>query len=327
MTTRQPTGWRASTAPMKLLLVLLFVVWSNSFTAIKLLRDVFSPAELVLARYLPVAVFGAVYLAAVPSRRRECADIIRSSKLQIIAMGLTGIAGYNYFLYVGQSEIKPGAAALLTTLSPLFTLVLAVIFLREKVPLRRILGIFIALAGLYVVVRWGRVGLGKAADLAHSDLHYVLITVLAPLCWAIYTIVGKSLLARHSPMTVTLMSIVVGALPALAAARRPFFRAVPELESAHWIALGYLIIMCTVVGFWVWFAALKRMSATSVASFVYLNPPFAAAFGSLFFGEEITALFIAGGTVMLFGLYLAQGGRENSQGKAEETTPGPQHFG
>jgi drug/metabolite transporter (DMT)-like permease len=316
MMTRQPSGERASTVPMKLLLVLLFVIWSNSFTAIKYLRDVFSPAELVLARYLPAAVFGALYLAAVPSRRRECVEIFRSAKLRIVAMGLTGIAGYNYFLYVGQSEIKPGAAALLTTLSPLFTLVLAVIFLREKVPLRRVLGIFIALAGLFVVVRWGSVGLGKAADLAHSDLHYVLITALAPFSWAIYTTVGKNLLARTSPMTVTLLSIIIGTLPVLAVARGPFFRAAAGLEPTHWIALAYLIILCTIVGFWVWFAALKRMPATSVASFVYLNPPFAAAFGGLFFGEEITRLFIVGGAVMLFGLYLAQGGRENNSGKA-----------
>ncbi len=311
---------------MKTLLVLLFVVWSISFTAIKDLRGVLSPAELVLARYAPVGMFGVVYLGALPSRRRECAEILRTAKLRIIAMGLTGITGYNYFLYVGQSEIKPGAAALLTTLSPLFTLVLAVIFLREKVPLRRILGILIALAGLYVVVRWGSVGLGRSADLAHSDVHYVLITALAPLCWAAYTIIGKILLDRYSPMTVTLLSVIFGSIPMLAAARGPFFGRMAAFGPVHWIALGYLAVLCTVAGFWAWFAALKRMSATSVASFVYLNPPFAAVFGALLFGEQIARLFIVGGAIMLFGLYLAQGGGENGSGKAGRPAPLPKDF-
>ena len=193
--------------------------------------------------------------------------------------------------------------------------------------MKRVLGIFIAFAGLYIVVHWGSVGLGKAADLAHSDLHYVLITALAPFCWAIYTTVGKNLLERTSPMTVTLLSVIVGTIPVLAVAPGPFLRAAARLEPMHWIELGYLTILCTIVGFWVWFAALKRMPATSVASFVYLNPPFAAAFGSLFFGEAITRLFIVGGAVMLFGLYLAQGGRENNSGKTVEAAPRPKDFG
>ena len=48
------------------------------------------------------------------------------------------------------------------------------------------------------------------------------------------------------------------------------------------------------------------LPATSVASFVYLNPPFAALFGYLFFGEEVTILFLLGGAVVLTGLSLAQ---------------------
>ncbi|MFA4948441.1 MAG: DMT family transporter, partial [Candidatus Krumholzibacteriia bacterium] len=146
---------------MKLLLVLLFVIWSNAFTAIKYLREVMNPMELVLARFLPAAVFCLVYLLAVPRLRKESTMILRKAPAGLVAMGLTGVAGYNFFLYIGQSEIKPGAAALLTTLSPLFTLLGAIIFLKERVPFRRTLGILIAFAGLYVVVVWGKVGLGR----------------------------------------------------------------------------------------------------------------------------------------------------------------------
>lgn len=272
--------------------------------------------ELVLARFLPVAVFCFIYLAAVSARRRECIESIREAPLRLVVMGLTGVAGYNFFLYIGQSEVKPGAAALLTTLSPLFTLVLAVIFLREKVPPRRALGIIVALLGLYVVVRHGKVGLGRVPAVKHSDIHYVLITALAPLCWSIYTIVGKKLLRRTSPLTATYLTIIIGTLPFLAVAREPFFHAVMALKATQWIALAHLSLLCTLVGFWIWFAALERMPATSVASFVYLNPPLAALFGSLFFGEEIALSFILGGAVMLVGLYLAQSSRENNAGKA-----------
>jgi len=303
---------------MRMLLVLLFVIWSNAFTAIKYLREVMTPMQLVLARFLPAAVFCLACLLAVPRLRRESASILRSAPARLVAMGLAGVAGYNYFLYIGQSEIKPGAAALLTTLAPLFTLLGAVVFLKERVPLRRTLGILIAFVGLYVVVRWGKVGLGRVIGISHAELRYVLITALAPLCWAIYTIVGKNLLAKTSAVTVTYLTIVIGTVPFLFAAGKPFFAAVASFSPMHWIALAHLTVLCTLVGFWIWFAALKSMPSTSVASFVYLNPPFAALFGSLFFHETITGFFVFGAAVVLFGLYLAQSNQTGNRGRDGE---------
>lgn len=296
---------------MMLLLVLLFVIWSNSFTAIKYLRGVLSPTDLVLARYFPAAVFCLICLLAVPALRRESVAVLRRAPLRLVAMGLTGIAGYNCFLNIGQSEVKPGAAALITTLSPLFTLLGAIIFLRERVPLRRVLGIVIALAGLYVVVRWGRVGLGRVTGGPRAELRYVLITALAPLCWSIYTIIGKNLLLKTSAVTVTYLTVIIGTLPFLGATGRVFVHAAASFTALHWIALAHLTVLCTLVGFWIWFAALKSLPTTLVASFVYLNPVFAALFGSLFFGEEITRFFLLGSAVVLLGLYLAQSNKQN----------------
>ena len=305
-----PREKHASNASMMLLLVLLFAIWSNAFTAIKYLREVMSAPQLVLARFLPAAIFCLVYLAAVPALRRESIEVLRRAPLRLLLMGLTGVSGYNYFLYIGQREIKPGAAALLTTLLPLFTLVGAIIFLKERVPLRRALGIIIAFVGLYVVVRWGKVGLGRVTGISHAELRYVLITALAPLCWSVYTIAGKSLLAKTSAVTVTYVTVIIGTLPFLAAAGQPFVHAVSTFTPLHWAALAHLTILCTLVGFWIWFAALAVLPATSVASFIYLNPPFAALFGSLFFKEEITKFFLLGSAVVLFGLYLAQSNKK-----------------
>ena len=323
MTAPPPRGRDPGPLPgtaMRLLLVLLFIIWSNAFTSIKYLREVMSPMELVLARFLPAAVFCLVYLLAVPRLREESAMILRKAPGRLVAMGLTGVAGYNFFLYIGQSEIKPGAAALLTTLSPLFTLLGAVVFLRERVPLRRTLGIIIAFAGLYVVVRWGKVGLGRVTGISHAELRYVLITALAPLCWTIYTIAGKNLLARASAITVTYLTIIIGTLPFLAAAGRPFFDALALFTPMHWIALAHLTVLCTLVGFWIWFAALESMPATSVASFVYLNPPLAALFGSLFFHEAITGFYILGAAIVLAGLYLAQSNQRKNTRRGDAIT-------
>lgn len=287
------------------MLVLLFVIWSNAFTAIRHLREIFSPMQLVLARFLPVAIFFAAWLLFDGRRRRESSRLLRVSPLRIMIMGLAGVAGYNVFLYIGQGGIKPGAAALLTTLSPLFTALLAVPLLREKVPLRRIAGIGVAFAGLYIVVRWGRVGIGSLG-MAREDAAWALVTALAPLSWSIYTIAGKNLLRRWSPLTVTYLSTIAGFLPFLFFADGEFFSILLGMGWTHWLALAHLAVLSTIVGFHIWNTALRSLPATSVASFIYLNPPMAALFGSLFFGEDVTSTFLLGSAVVLAGLWLTQ---------------------
>ncbi len=299
-----------SASVVRAMLVLLFIIWSNSFTAIKHLRQIFPPTDLVLARFLPVSIICLSYLLLDGNRRRESLILLKSSWIRLIALGLFGGVGYNFFLYLGQSEIKPGAAALLTTLAPLFTLLLAIPFLKEKVPARRIAGIMIAFLGLYIVVRWGRVGLGRVAGISNAELKYAMILALAPLSWSIYTIIGKDLVKRHSPLTVTYLALIIGTIPLLIRADSGFFGTIVSMDKSHWIALAYLSLLCTIVGFWIWVLGLKHLPATSVASFVYLNPPLAAFFGWLLFNEEITKMFLLGSAVVLAGLYMAQLGTE-----------------
>jgi len=284
----------------------LFVIWSIAFTAIKHLREIFGPMELVLARFLPVLVLGVICLMSRRPIRKETFDTIREAPLKLIGMGLFGVTGYNYFIYLGQSEIKPGAAALVTTLAPLFTLILAILFLKEKVVARRIAGMLIAFAGLFIVLRWGKVGMGRITGMENADVKYMLLATLAPLSWSFYTIIGKGLLSKRSPAVVTCLPVVIGTLPLLFLATPEFFAKASLMEPSHWFALGYLSFVSTLLGFFIWNLALRHMPASSVASFIYLNPPFAAFFGWLLFGEEVTLWFLAGSAVVIAGLYIAQ---------------------
>lgn len=284
----------------------LFVIWSNAFTAIKHLREIFGPMELVLARFLPVIIIGVICLMSSRPIRKETFETIREAPLKLIGMGLFGVVGYNYFIYLGQSEIKPGAAALVTTLAPLFTLVLAILFLKEKIVPRRIAGMLIAFAGLFIVLRWGKIGMGRITGIENADVKYMLLATLAPLSWSFYTILGKGLLSNRSPAVVTCLPIVIGTLPLLFLTTPEFLAKAALMEPSHWFALGYLSFVSTLLGFFVWNLALRHMPASSVASFIYLNPPFAAFFGWLLFGEEVTLWFLAGSAVVLAGLWLAQ---------------------
>ncbi len=282
---------------VKLMMIGLFIIWSNAFTAIKHLREIFGPMELVVS---------VICLMSRRAIREETFETIRATPMKLIGMGIFGVAGYNYFIYLGQSEIKPGAAALVTTLAPLFTLILAILFLREKVVPRRIAGMLLAFTGLFIVLSWGRVGMGRITGVENADVKYMLLAALAPLSWSFYTILGKDLLAHRSPAVVTCLPVVIGTLPLLFLATPEFLAKTALMGPSHWFALAYLSFASTLLGFFIWNLALRHLPASSVASFIYLNPPFAAFFGWLLFGEEVTLWFLAGSAVVLAGLYMAQ---------------------
>jgi drug/metabolite transporter (DMT)-like permease len=185
-------------------------------------------------------------------------------------------------------------------------MILAMVFLKERIGLKRFAGVLIAFAGLIIVLGWGRVGMGRITGIENADVKYMLLATLAPLSWSFYTILGKDLLASRSAAVVTCLPVVIGTILLLPLATPSFFAKFALMEPSHWFALGYLSLVSTLLGFYVWNFALRHLTASTTASFIYLNPPFAAFFGWLLFGEEVTMWFLAGSAVVLAGLWLAQ---------------------
>jgi hypothetical protein len=75
------------------MMVGLFVIWSNAFTAIKHLREVFGPMELVLARFLPVLAVSVVCLMSRRTIRKETFATIKTAPLKLFGMGIFGVTG------------------------------------------------------------------------------------------------------------------------------------------------------------------------------------------------------------------------------------------
>jgi drug/metabolite transporter (DMT)-like permease len=73
---------------------------------------------------------------------------------------------------------------------------------------------------------------------------------------------------------------------------------------SFWLAVGWLVLFCTVFAFAVWYWALKRLGATETAVFIYLIPALGILCGSLLVAVPITRSLIAGGAAFLAGIYL-----------------------
>ena len=267
------------------------LTWSFSFLAAARLRQDLSLTEALAARFLPVALGTAVLLLWRRPRR-----LPREAWLRLLAMGLLGVPAYNVFFLHGLKTVPSGTAALIIALNPVFTAALARIALGEPFGLRRMAGLTLALAGVFVVIRFGT---DKPVDWPY--LSSALLLALAPLCWAVYTVIGRRLPPDAETFDVTYVLLFVGSLPLLLFATPTLGRTLLVHPGAALAAL-YLAVPCTLLGYAGWIWALKRLPAGEVAAFVFLNPPLANLWAWLFEGATLHPPFVLGALLLLVGV-------------------------
>ena len=280
--------WRAL-AHAVLLLTLL--VWSFSFLAAARLRQSVGLFDSVAARFLPVVLGSGLLLLW-----RRPLRLPRSSWWKIAAMAALGVPAYNLFFFHGLKTVPTGTAALIIALNPAFTAVLARLVLGEAFGRRKTLGLLLALAGVFVVIRFGS---DKPVDWPY--LSSALLLALAPLSWALYTVIGRRMPAAADALDTTYALLFVGGLPLVAFATPQLVKTLVADPGALVSAL-YLALPCTLFGYAAWIWALKRLPAGEVAAFVFLNPPLATLWAWLFEGQPLRPPFVFGALVLLVGV-------------------------
>jgi len=285
-----------------LILIALFVIWSNSFHSIAYLRRTIGAWDLLLARFVPVGAFAVLWCLL--SEPRHNLRLLIENPVRIVVMGILIVPGYNLFLNWGQGQIPAGTASLLIATNPFFTYVLALAIRQERHRLRKTIGLLLSFTGVYLLVRSQGRAMGPGYEL------HALSVLAAPACWAVATVVGKPLVTRESPLRVTYLSLAVGSIAFLAVGpfSPGFRRSIDTFTPSDWVAIAHLALLCTVVGFGIWYAALRRLPASSVAAFVLLNPPLAIAFGPVWGTDEPSGSVIGYGAWILAGVIVSTWG-------------------
>jgi drug/metabolite transporter (DMT)-like permease len=199
----------------------------------------------------------------------------------------------------GIHQTSPGHAALLIALSPVLAALLARLLHAEPLGHRRVAGIVLALAGVALIVTRGSQGSPSVS----GDL----LCLGASLSWALYTVIGKPVLTRATPLAVTTWATVLGALP-LWVLGWPGLGEVrwAELSATQWLILAYLSAATIALANLLWYWALARWATARVVAFSYLIPLVAAAIAVAAGQEALSASLVAGAAAVLGGVALAQ---------------------
>lgn len=282
---------------MSLQALLATLIWGMSFPLAKLVLHDVGPLTYLVLRH---AVGGTLLLAAAVATTRagvRRGDLGTFILLAVILLGFH--QGVQAFGLARTTAINSGW---LIAASPLFIALFARLALGERLRPRQWAGMAGGLLGSVAVVTQG--ALGGGLRLASGGLGDLMVLESAA-AWAAYSVAGKGLLARYAPIAVSAYGMAMGmilVLPVWLAAGGAADLA--RLSARGWAAVLFLGACGTALAYLLWYRAMQRRPAGVVGAYMFLQPLVATSLSRLLLGETLTVPTIAGGLIILGGVYL-----------------------
>ena len=282
------------------LAVLATFIWSGNFIVARWVIKDIPPVTLAFYRWLTATIiilpFAWKYFVA----ERQ---IIKQRFLFFLLAAFTGVSMFNTFVYIaGHYSSAINMAILGTCSSPIMSVILAKIFLKERIPLLRIVGILVCISGILVLLSKGNIQNLVSFRFTKGDW-WILA---AALTFAIYnTSVRKKPSAMH-PVNFLFTIFLLGTIILL-----PFY--LYELNTQGGFAFNtfnlssilYLGIGASVICFLIWNKAIGALGSGRTALFGNLIPVFSSIEAVLLLNEKITHIHIISFILVVAGLVIA----------------------
>ena len=219
----------------------------------------------------------------------------------IIAGAFFGMFAYNGLVFVALTITPASDGALIVpTINPVFTALLAT-FIGERLTTNKLAGLALATVGAAIVLA-GASGLEFTSERFMADL----LCLGGAAAWSLYATIGAITTRHGSPLGITAIASLAGA-----AMLFPFgflekgYADVPSWPLGAWLDIAYLVVFATIVGFVLFYWAVRRFGAGMASMVSYLVPVFALVQAVLILGEHPAPIEIAGGAVILLGVRVA----------------------
>lgn len=303
-----------------LLLLFLGLLWGGSFFFAAVALAELRPFTIVLSRVGIAAL--ALWLLMGLLRRRMPRD--RASWRAFFIMGALNNAVPFSLIVWGQSHIASGLAAILNAMTPLFAMVLAhLVTVDERLTAGKLVGVLCGLVGVIVVVgpdALGGLGAGVLSEVA---------CLAAALCYACAALFGR----RFRRMGIDPFATAAGQVTASTALLLPIALLVdrpwllPLPGATVWGALLSSALLCTALGYVVYFRLLASAGATNLLLVTFLIPVSAILLGALILGEQLAPRHFLGLALIALGLAATDGRLVACVAAGRSTTEAQRHRG
>jgi len=266
-------------------------LWASAFPATRYALQYYSPVSLMVMRFAAASItLGAV-------------GIIKGISLPKLkdlpwfaASGLTGVFLYSYLFNTGSVTVPAGVSSFIIASSPVFTLLLTRVFLKEIVKPICWIGVLISFCGLAVVT------LTQATEFSF-DIGVILV-IIAALSSGTYSTIMRVLTKTYTALEATTYTIIAGTIGTL------FFlptaiREIPDSNLTVNLVVVFMGVFPAALAYLAWsYALAKAIKTAHVTVFSYLIPLISALLAYVWLRETLSIYTLIGGLVIIGGMLL-----------------------
>ncbi len=274
------------------------LVWGGSIVGQKLALGAFSAVETSLIRGIgALAILIPLWWWTEGSR-----TTLTARDLKVLSLLGLGVLGNHLLTLFGLRYIGASTAGVLIGASPAITALLSSLLVRD-IPFSKVAGgCAVSFAGVALVS-----GIGGDAPMGDHPWLGGALVLLGLVSWALYSIGGRQVMERLSPLTVnwtTLSLSLLLQIPLLWTDQKMLLTGTSAVPVAGWLAVGYLIVFATALGQQAWLFGVQGVGPSRAGVFVNLIPVSALLLSAVILGEAIGAREIAGIVLILTGVWL-----------------------
>jgi len=286
-------------------LVLGTFFWALTPVCGKLLADFDAPYALAFLRFLvATAALGLALQVRGQPMRAPMRDLPG-----FLLLGATGVWLHNVLVFIAMAHTEANRADVIFSSITLIVVLLDFVWLRKRPAISAVVAIGLGIFGTLLVVSNGSSSQLLRGAVGRGDV----LILLSAASWAIYSVLGRPLLERHSPLTLTFHASLWGTFLLL-----PF--ALGELASMTLIItdlraiamLVFLGVVNSAVGFLWYYEAVATLGATVTSAYINLVPIFGLVLSALVLGEMPTPALVVGGGLVLAALAILNRGQSRA---------------
>jgi len=275
-------------------LIILSSLWGASFLFMRMAAPDFGPIALIELR----TAIAAIFLLPIILWKKKL-KILKDNFGTLLVAGLFSSAIPFCLLSYATLYVSAGYASILNATTPIFTALIAWVWIKEKLSIFALGGLVLGFVGVFVLTFDSQDVSGGVSLIA------VIAGLGATVCYGIAINFTKQKCQHLNPLVIAFGSQLGAALILLPLSIYFWPQHMPSTQS--WVAVSILGVASTGIAFILFFGLIASLGSNKAASVTYLIPFFAVIWGFIFLKEALTSYMMLGGFFILFGVALSTG--------------------
>ena len=292
----------AQTIKAYVALVGTVIVWGAAPALVRLISLTAGPADSMFIRMISVAImclpflpFCGIYIA-------------RKDWPRLLLISWVGMFGYFVGSIYGFAYVSSGIGGIIFATQSLIIVLMAAAIGTERLSAGTLIGLLISFAGIvYLSIYLSKNSLGAGAG--SNPLLGAILVFACGVAFSIFAVFSKPLINDYGPLRVTVVTMILAAIPALGFFRSSVLISLKSFGFAEWGILFYLGFIGTVIAVMTWNYAVARLRPATLGASLYVVPLLAVIAGWLVLGEKLSWHAAAAGTVIIAGVAVSEFGK------------------